>query len=70
MKPKYIRPFGKPIRDPWWKVLLRGILTTVITVGVAMLMASIVIEWMVGCGETYTDSKGERHANQCVFIKP
>jgi hypothetical protein len=27
------------------------------------------IEWMVGCGETYVDSKGKTHQNECVIIK-
>jgi hypothetical protein len=23
---------------------------------------------MAGCGETYTDSKGVQHVNECLFI--
>jgi len=26
------------------------------------------IEWMAGCGESYVDSKGKTHINECVFI--
>ena len=32
------------------------------------LGAAILLEWMVGCGETYTDAKGVQHDNQCLFI--
>jgi hypothetical protein len=28
----------------------------------------IFIEWIAGCGETYVDAKGERHAYECVVI--
>ncbi len=31
-------------------------------------MAVMFIEWMAGCGETYIDSKGVRHANECIII--
>jgi hypothetical protein len=31
-------------------------------------MAIITIEWMAGCGESYTDAYGKRHLNECVFI--
>ena len=26
------------------------------------------IEWASGCGESYVDSKGKTHVNDCVFI--
>jgi len=31
-------------------------------------LAVITIEWMAGCGESYTDAYGKRHMNECVFI--
>ena len=31
-------------------------------------MALIVVEWAVGCGETYIDSTGTTRPIQCVFI--
>jgi hypothetical protein len=34
----------------------------------AGFMAVMFIEWMAGCGETYIDSKGVRHANECIII--
>jgi hypothetical protein len=41
-------------------------LALALTIGVAM--AILLMEWMVGCGETYTDSKGERHKYACMFL--
>ena len=32
------------------------------------LLTVTLLEWAVGCGETYTDSKGVTHSNECVFI--
>jgi hypothetical protein len=32
------------------------------------LLAAMILEWMVGCGETYVDSKGVRHRYECVFL--
>jgi hypothetical protein len=32
------------------------------------LLTVTLIEWAVGCGETYIDSKGVTHANECVLI--
>lgn len=30
--------------------------------------AFLLIEWFAGCGETYIDSKGERHKYACMFL--
>lgn len=35
---------------------------------IAALSAVLLIEWLAGCGETYVDAKGERHAYECVLI--
>ena len=29
--------------------------------------AYLLVEWAVGCGEHYVDSKGKVHTNECVF---
>ena len=34
----------------------------------AALMAVIVLEWFAGCGESYIDSKGVSHKNECMFL--
>ena len=31
--------------------------------------AALLVEWAAGCGESYVDSKGNRHQNECVFFK-
>lgn len=41
-------------------------LALALTIGVAM--AILLMEWMVGCGETYTDSKGVSHKYACMFL--
>jgi hypothetical protein len=33
------------------------------------LGAALLIEWFAGCGETYIDANGQRHAYECFFIK-
>ena len=68
MKQPYIRPFGKPIRDPLWKRVVRWLVTVAAVTAFAVLGAVVLLEWMAGCGETYIDAKGERHANECIFI--
>jgi hypothetical protein len=39
-------------------------------VGLVFIFAFCIalVEWFVGCGESYTDSKGKVHINECVFI--
>jgi len=69
MREPYIRPFGKPIREPLWKRVLRWLATVAAVTAFAVLGAVVLLEWMAGCGETYIDAKGERHANECVFIR-
>lgn len=44
--------------------LLQGIIGLVF-IGI---MVVLVAEWAAGCGETYVDSKGVRHKNECIFI--
>lgn len=41
------------------------------TIGLVMMgfLVLMVLEWAAGCGETYVDSKGIRHQNECLFLK-
>ena len=68
MKHHYIRPMGKPIREPLWKRALTLFVTTIATLLMVALFAVLLIEWMAGCGETYIDANGVRHQYECVFI--
>jgi len=40
-------------------------------IGLVFVLGStvVLVEWASGCGETFVDSKGVRHANECVFLK-
>lgn len=67
-KPKPIPPLGVSINDPLWKRVARWLLFVASVTAIAVLGAVILLEWMVGCGETYTDAKGVQHDNQCLFI--
>ena len=54
---KYLKALGL------W--ILQGI------IGLALMgfLVVMVAEWAAGCGETYVDSKGVRHQNECIFIR-
>ena len=47
------------------KILADVLIAAVFGVILAVLFA----EWAAGCGETYVDSKGIRHQNECLFVK-
>jgi hypothetical protein len=32
-------------------------------------MSVVMVEWASGCGETWTDAKGQEHIGQCWIIK-
>jgi hypothetical protein len=40
------------------------------TIGLVLLgfIVLMIAEWSAGCGETYVDSKGVQHANECIFL--
>lgn len=39
-----------------------------LTLAIGVLMAVVLLEWLSGCGEPYTDSQGRTHLNECIFI--
>jgi ABC-type thiamin/hydroxymethylpyrimidine transport system permease subunit len=45
--------------------ILQGIVGLAFIVGGAVFL----VEYMAGCGETYKDSKGRTHQNECMFIR-
>jgi hypothetical protein len=51
-----------------WKRVARWLSYVISVTVIGVLMAVFLLEWMAGCGETYTDSKGVQHANECLFI--
>ena len=44
--------------------LIQALIGLVFVVGFAVVL----VEWASGCGESYVDSKGKTHSNECVFI--
>ena len=63
-----LKPMGVSINDPLWKRVARWLSYVISVTVIGVLMAVFLLEWMAGCGETYTDSKGVQHANECLFI--
>ena len=53
---------------PLWKRVVRWLAYVASVTVIAVLMAVFLLEWMVGCGETYTDYKGVTHLNECLFF--
>ena len=67
-KPTPIKPMGVSINDTIWKRIAKWVATVAAVTALGLLGAVFLLEWMAGCGETYIDAKGERHANECIFI--
>lgn len=41
----------------------------VVTSLISAFIVIMFIEWAAGCGESYIDSKGIHHSNECIIIK-
>jgi hypothetical protein len=48
--------------------MIRWFFTALGVLCFSLLLAVMLMEWMVGCGESYVDSKGVTHLNECLFI--
>lgn len=55
------------MKDIIKRIALR-MLELILCVAIAIVIAVVTLEWLAGCGETYIDSKGKRHAHECLFI--
>lgn len=64
----YVRPFGRPLRRPLWQRVAGWLATVALVTALVLLLAVGLVEWAVGCGESYVDANGVRHINDCVFI--
>jgi hypothetical protein len=42
---------------------------TLVAILFGVVGALLLVEWAVGCGESYTDSKGVTHQQTCVFVR-
>ena len=64
-KPTPIKPMGVSVnRQPWWHTLL----VVAGSLLIAAILFVLLLEWAAGCGESFVDSKGVTHVNECVFI--
>lgn len=61
-------PPVRPTREPWLARIGKVLAFIVVVLVFGVLMPIFLIDWMAGCGETYTDSTGKVHAHECVFI--
>jgi hypothetical protein len=43
------------------EIIIIGLLTA--------LMALLLVEWAIGCGQPYTDAQGVEHIGQCWVLK-
>jgi hypothetical protein len=61
-------PPVRPTREPWLARIGKVLAFIVVVLVFGVLMPIFLIDWMAGCGETYTDAAGKVHAYECVFI--
>lgn len=47
---------------------MKKLINLVLALIIGVAMAILLMEWMVGCGETYIDSKGVSHKYACMFL--
>jgi hypothetical protein len=47
---------------------LAAVLPILATLLIGVALGVFIIEYAAGCGETYTDANGVRHAHECVFF--
>lgn len=67
-KPTPIKPMGVSVNDSILKRVVRWLATVAAVTAFAVLGAIVLLEWFSGCGETYIDANGERHAHECIFL--
>lgn len=65
---KPIKPMGVSINDSLFKRVLNVVGKVLLMFLFSALTTLLVVEWLVGCGETYVDSKGVRRPYECLFI--
>ena len=47
---------------------MRLLIHFIITAVLGALVLFLLLEWASGCGESYVDSKGVTHVNECLLI--
>jgi hypothetical protein len=56
----------KTLREILGRVLV-WIVQALLGVVFIALFAYLLVEWASGCGESYVDSKGKTHVNECLY---
>ena len=67
-KLKALKPMGVSINDTLFKRVLHVVAKVLLMFLFSAFTTLLVVEWLVGCGETYVDAKGVRHPYECLFI--
>lgn len=49
--------------------MLKAIIEFVLGIAILIVLAMLMLEWVVGCGESYEDAQGKTHIQDCIFIK-
>ena len=47
---------------------MRNALKLALLFALVVVMVMLLVEWMIGCGESYVDANGVRHQYECAFI--
>jgi len=57
---------------PKWKRIGRWCIAATFTamgaLAIGLVITVLLMEWMVGCGESYVDAQGVRHLYTCLFF--
>ena len=67
-KPTPVKPMGVSINDTLWKRVARWLLAVTLVAVTSLLIAILLLEWAAGCKESFVDSKGVTHLNECLFV--
>lgn len=49
------------------KRLIELLAQATMSAALTVFFAYLIVEWAVGCGESYIDAKGIKHANECAI---
>lgn len=67
-KHKPIPPMGVSINRPLWREVVARVAEVLVGLAIFALLVVLLLEAVAGCGESYVDSKGVTHLNECIFI--
>ena len=56
------------LRRPTWKEARDSAVFFLVLCFFAIMFTVVLLEWMVGCGERWTDAQGVQHIGSCVIV--